>query len=248
MKRVVEICCGGLEDAIIAEKAGADQIELNNATYLDGLTPSLGTIKMVLEHCSIPVIAMVRPRPGGFHYNEYEFKTMLADVESMVDYDLDGIVFGCLDENGDIDRDKNKRLIDIIHANGKDAVFHKAFDCVRDPYKSIEMLIDLGVKRILTCGLKPTAIEGIDLLAELQDKYGKEIEILIGDGVMSTEDVKVVIEKTGVRQYHDICTTWRRDPTTIGNVSFSYAQPPNEERYNIVDYDKIVEFVKAVKG
>lgn len=40
-----------VEYAIIAEKAGAHRIELNNATYLGGLTPSLGTIELVVENC-----------------------------------------------------------------------------------------------------------------------------------------------------------------------------------------------------
>ena len=33
MKRIVEICCGSLEDAVIAQRAGADRIELNNAVF-----------------------------------------------------------------------------------------------------------------------------------------------------------------------------------------------------------------------
>lgn len=248
MERIAEIVCGSLEDALNAEKAGADRIELNNAMYLHGLTPSFGTIKLVVEQCNIPVVVMVRPRPGGFYYNDYEFNTMLADIEYMMEYNIEGVVFGCLDENGNIDKEKNKQIMDILNKHNKDGIFHRAFDCVTDPYESIETLIDLGFKRVLTTGLKATAVEGVDLLAKLQQKYGDKIEILVGDGVMKPSDCNFLINKTNVHQFHSPSTTWRDDPTTISeNVSFGFAEPPHEAAYNIVDYDETVEFVKAVK-
>lgn len=248
MVRIAEICCGSLEDAIIAEKAGADRIELTNATFLYGLTPSIGTVKSVVEQCKVPVVVIARPRPGGFYYNEYEFNTMLADIEAMVKYDIEGVLFGCLDADGNIDIEKNKELVETIHKHHKDAVFHRAFDCVKDPYKSIELLIELGVKRVLTCGLKPRALDGLDLLIDLEEKYGKEIDIIVGDGIMNHEDFQYFIDHTNITQYHDVCTGWRKDPTTIGNVSYSFASPPHHEDYNLIDYKKAIKFVNTIKG
>ncbi|WP_082692890.1 copper homeostasis protein CutC [Bacillus sp. FJAT-29814] len=246
MERMAEICCGSLEDALTAQRAGADRIELNNAMFLYGLTPSIGTVKLVVENCHIPIVAMVRPRPGGFFYNDDEFRTILADIEALADFDIEGIVFGCLDQDGNIDKDKNQAIVDMIHKYNKDAIFHRAFDCVKDPYQSMEELIDMGVKRVLTSGLKSTAMEGIDLLAELQHKYGEKIEILAGGGVNATNSSSLM-NKTGILQYHSSCKNWRRDPTTIGNVSFAFAEPPHQEDYNLVDYNAAVKFVKALK-
>ncbi|MDY0409282.1 copper homeostasis protein CutC [Virgibacillus soli] len=246
MNSVAEICCGSLEDSLNAQKAGADRIELNNAMYLYGLTPSLGTIELVVEYCHIPIVAMARPRPGGFHYNEYEFDTIRKDVESMLAYDIEGVAFGCLDEAGNIDVKKNQEIIDIIHKHNKDAIFHRAFDAVKDPYQSIELLIDLGVKRVLTSGLQPSAVDGVPLLAELQGKYGDRIEILAGGGIDAANCAHIK-NKTGIQQYHSSCKTWRKDPTTIGNVSFAFAEPPHQEDYNIVGYNKAISFVNAVK-
>ncbi|MFT4413755.1 copper homeostasis protein CutC [Fredinandcohnia humi] len=247
MKRIAEICCGSLEDALHAEKAGADRIELNNAMYLFGLTPSIGTIQRVVNNCTIPIVVMVRPRPGGFFYNEYEFRTMLSDIEALMDFTIEGVAFGCLDENCNIDIEKNKKIIEMIHKNKKDAVFHRAFDCVQDPYKSIEVLIDLGVKRVLTSGLKNTAWEGMELLTKLQDKYGEKIEIVAGGGV-NASNASDLIHKTGVLQYHSSCKNWRKDPTTISNVSFAFAEHPHQEDYNVVDFYQATRFVKAIKN
>ena len=45
----VEVCAGSIADCQIAERAGADRIELNSALFLGGLTPSIGTLQKVLE-------------------------------------------------------------------------------------------------------------------------------------------------------------------------------------------------------
>ncbi|MEH7387317.1 copper homeostasis protein CutC [Bacillus sp. JJ1521] len=247
MKRIAEICCGSLEDALNAQKAGADRIELNNAMYLLGLTPSIGTIQQVVANCTIPIVVMVRPRPGGFLYNEFEFRTMISDIEAILDYNIEGIAFGCLDENCNIDIEKNREIIDIIHSNNKDAVFHRAFDCVKDPFQSLEVLIDLGVKRVLTSGLKSTATEGKEILTKLQHEYGDKIEILAGGGV-NASNISNLMNETGILQYHSSCKNWRRDPTTISNVSFSFAGNPHQEDYNIVDFSKAINFVNAIKN
>ncbi|MCG4878404.1 hypothetical protein L0N00_18400, partial [Eggerthella lenta] len=68
----------------------------------------------------------------------------------------------------------------------KEAVFHRAYDCVKDPYASIEILINLGIDRLLTSGLRAKAADGKDLIKKLQTKYGDKIEILAGSGINST--------------------------------------------------------------
>jgi copper homeostasis protein len=247
MKKILEVCCGSLEDSLIAESSGADRIELNNATYLDGLTPSIGTVELVLENCNIPVVVMVRPRAGGFNYNDSDFETMVRDVEILMKYDIEGLAFGCLDKNFDIDVKKNQRIVDIISKNNKIAVFHKAFDATKDPFKSMEILIDMGVKRVLTSGLDSSAIQGAELISKLQKQYGSRIEILVGGGV---NDLNVIDlnTKTEVNQYHSSCKTWEEDPTTISNkISFAFADKPHESDYNLVSAIKVKNLVKVLK-
>ena len=77
MKNVlIEVCCGSAEDVQIAAAAGADRVELNSALFLGGLTPSMGAMETARQ-VDIPIMAMVRPREGGFCYSETEFRTML---------------------------------------------------------------------------------------------------------------------------------------------------------------------------
>ena len=70
MKTILEICCATLYDVQAAAKAGADRLELNSAFYLGGLTPSLGVVRLAKKTCDLPMVAMVRPRGGGFCYTE----------------------------------------------------------------------------------------------------------------------------------------------------------------------------------
>ncbi|WP_130805806.1 copper homeostasis protein CutC [Senegalia massiliensis] len=247
MKRKIEVCCDSLEDVIISERAGADRVELNNSMHLGGLTPSIGTIKLVSERCVIPTIVMARPRGAGFCYNDYQYDTMVEDIEEMMKYNISGVAFGCLTKNKEIDIEKNKKIIEILKKNDKEVVFHRAFDCVVDPYKSIEILIDLGVDRILTSGLASKAVEGVELLKELQEKYGQKIEILAGSGV-NESNAKYIMDQTGINQYHSSCKTWEIDPTTIGHdVSYAYANSPHENEYNVVRYERVKELVDIVK-
>ena len=246
-KIITEICCGSLEDAINAEKAGVDRIELNNAMTVSGLTPSIGTLQEVLETCKIPVVAMARPRPGGFCYNEHDFKVMITDIKRMCQFDIEGVAFGCLNADGTIDEEKTRKIVEILKSNHKDAIFHRAFDSVRDPIMSIEILIELGVKRVLTSGLYKKAIDGIKVLKILQEKYGDKIEIVAGGGI-TPENLETLFEATRITQYHNSSMGWRVDPTTMTDkMSFAFMDAPYEKSYNFVDPDKARKFVLKAK-
>ena len=109
---------------------------------------------------------MVRPRGAGFCYTEIETEQMFADARILMEQGSDGLAFGFLTEDGRIHSEKTSRMIQLIHAYQGEAVFHRAFDCVAEPYEAIEELIRLGADRILTSGLKETAIPLVCLPAE----------------------------------------------------------------------------------
>ena len=89
-----------MDDAGEAEAGGADRIELGSAASVGGLTPSLGAVIEVKRRTNVPVLAMVRPREGGFCYSNDEFLAMLRDTEQLLAQDVDGISFGILREDG----------------------------------------------------------------------------------------------------------------------------------------------------
>ncbi len=247
MKPIVEICCGSYYDAKQAFSGGAERIELNTALMLGGLTPTVSTLTMVKEEMpELKVIAMVRPRGAGFCYSTEDFKVMEAECRKLVENGADGIAFGCLKEDASLDQDKMKRMLDIIKGAGKEAVFHRAFDCSSNPFKTTEQLIAMGVDRILTSGLKPKAMDGWELLKELKELYGSQIQILAGSGV-NASNARSLMDKTGLDQVHSSCKDWLTDPTTVQNgVSYSIASGEQELCYDVVSADLVRKLLASV--
>ena len=226
-------------DVKTAYENGADRVELNSALYLGGLTPSLANLICAKEQCEIPVVAMVRPRGGGFCYSAEEYQTMILDTKLLLEHGADGIAFGFLKEDQTLDTERTKEVIYLIHEQGREAVFHRAFDCVADQKKTIEQLIGLGADRILTSGGAPDVWSGRERLKQLQKEYGSEIEILAGSGV-NENNVRELMTYTGVHQVHSSCRVWKKDITTSNEyVDFSYAGIQEKNQYEVVDAAKV---------
>lgn len=243
---MLEICCGSYYDGVQAEAGGAERIELNSGLHLGGLTPSMGTLELVKENCRLKVIAMVRPRGGGFCYSKEDFEVMKRDAGLLLKRGAAGIAFGCLNQDAAINRSQNEALISIIHSLGGEAVFHRAFDCTENPCKSMELLISMGVDRVLTSGHKPKAPEGASLLKKLQAAYGEEIEILAGSGINASNAARLMKE-TGIIQVHSSCKDWITDPTTeINSVSYAFADWPREGAYDVVSAKQVRELIESM--
>ena len=246
MKRdLFEVCAGSVQDCINAQLGGADRVELNSALHLGGLTPSLAMLKLVKEKTSLKVICMDRPRAAGFCYDDVEIETMFEDAKILLENGADGISFGFLNFDATINMTETKKMVELIHQYQKEAVFHRAFDCVDDPMHAIKQLIDCGVDRILTSGLQPTAMQGASVLEKLQSEFGNQIELLAGSGI-NANNIRALKEQTGLHQFHGSCKEWCKDPTTtVGNVSYAYHE---SDDYDCVSLEKVKSIVQELRG
>lgn len=221
-----EVCCGSYSDAAAAERGGASRVELNSALSLGGLTPDIGGVYRCKEELKIRVIAMLRPRVGGFCYTKEEYKTMRKTAECLLSAGADGLAFGFLTEKREIDVERTGEITELAHSLGKEAVFHRAFDCTNSFGAAADQLIASGVDRILTSGGERTALLGWECLRKLEESVGSRIQILAGSGVRSA-NVAELLEKTGVRQVHSSCRGYVEDRTARGNgVAFDCEGAP----------------------
>ena len=195
----LEICIDSFDGMIGAFFGGADRVEICSALTLDGLTPSAGLVDICCEYEDIEKFVMVRPRPGHFTYDDFEIGQMKATIMAFKNKSIDGFVLGVLDSYGHLDIETMKELVYLAYP--KKVVLHRAFDYSIDGEEKIEELIKMGVDRILTSGKKPKAIEGVDLIRDLQEKYGDRIEIMAGSGV-THENIREIYEKTGIENFH----------------------------------------------
>ena len=246
MKRdLFEVCAGSVQDCINAQLGGADRVELNSALHLGGLTPSLAMLRLVKEKTSLKVVCMDRPRAAGFCYDDVEIETMFEDAKILLENGADGISFGFLNSDATINETETKKMVELIHQYQKEAVFHRAFDCVDDPMHAIKQLIDCGVDRILTSGLQPTALQGSSVIAKLQSEFGNQIELLAGSGI-NANNIRTLKEQTGIHQFHGSCKEWCKDPTTtVGNVSYAYHE---SDDYDCVSLEKVKSIVQELRG
>ena len=124
---------------------------------------------------------------------------MAMDIDLCRDLGVDGVVFGCLTAEGDIDLAANEYL--MSHAKGMSVTFHRAFDRCREPEKALEQLIALGFERVLTSGQQPTAEKGIPLLQRLNQLTNGRIKIMAGCGV-NEKNIARIRQETAVPAFH----------------------------------------------
>ena len=179
----LEICTNSYQSAVNAQKAGADRIELCAELSVGGITPSFGLLEKISKEITIPVHVLIRPRSGDFCYTDDEFEIMKSDIQICKEFGFSGIVSGILNHDNSIDIQRTKELIEL--SKPLSFTFHRAFDCVTNPKKSLQQLIDLKVDRILTSGLQEKAEQSIKLLKELQKIAQNKLIILPGSGINS---------------------------------------------------------------
>lgn len=197
---LVEICSNSVESCLAAQEGGADCVELCAGIPEGGTTPSYGemiTARDLLTDTRLNII--IRPRGGDFLYSPLEIKIMLEDIEMARVIGANGVVFGCLTPDGDIDVPTMRKLMDT--SEGLSVTFHRAFDVCRDPRKALEQLIELGCDRILTSGQQPNAEAGIPLLKELNKQAAQRIILLAGCGINETNIRRIAME-TGIGEFH----------------------------------------------
>ena len=195
----IEICLEDAESVIRAQEGGADRVEFCQDLFEGGTTPSLGAFLTARRHTTIPINVMIRPRGGDFCYSDVEFETMLEDVRVFKENGANGVVFGILNPDGTIDRERSEKIIEA--ARPLSVTFHRAFDMTKDLFSSLSTLIDMGVDRVLTSGGEPTVMEGIMNLEKLVEKAGDRIIVMPGCGI-SESNFSYLKDKVKAKEYH----------------------------------------------
>lgn len=230
---LLEICCYGVEDALIAEQHGADRIEFCAAPKEGGLTPSFGALQAVREAMTIPVHPIVRPRGGDFCYRDDEFQVLLADIARVRELGFPGVVTGVLNEDGEVDV---ARMAQIMRAaEGMAVTFHRAFDMCANPHQTVEILAQSGVARILTSGQQATAEKGVSLITELNALPGVPI-IMAGAGVRP--DNLELFLRAGVKEVHSSAGRWTASPMRYRNSGLSMSSDASADEYARYGVDK----------
>lgn len=199
-KLIFEACVETFEEAILAEKNGANRLELCSRLDLDGLTPDVELIKKVMEKVSIPVKVMIRPRAGGFVYSASEIEEMKDSVRFCKKMKVQEVVFGILDEDNELNLEQIQMLAKLSSPLG--VTIHKAIDQTPDLLQSVsELSLIENITSILSSGGAPTATEGSEMLKKMILLAGNSLKI-IPAGSVTNQNISTIHQLIGAAEYH----------------------------------------------
>jgi copper homeostasis protein len=227
----LEIPVFSADDAVAAARFGADRLELCASYSEGGVTPGAGLLNVIKQLVNIPVFVMLRPTGGHFNYSELDLTVMAEELKVLKAAGADGFVFGVLKADTSVNTEACETLIDL--AGDLPCTFHRAFDEVKDPFKALQELKELGFRRILTSGQQPGVEEGMALLKELLHRAENDIIIMPGGG-MKPGLIKPLHENGGLKEVHASCR--KRD---VG-------EDASNQKRSMIDSSIIAQFKKEI--
>lgn len=241
-KYLLEICCYSLEDVITAEEGNAQRVELCNGYAVGGTTPSLGCLTLSKLMCKIPVYVMIRPRGGDFVYSALEKKVMLNDIILALENGANGIVFGALNEDGSIDKDFCKHVIE--RCDGMPTTFHRAIDLCTNTMEAIDFLASSGIENILTSGGEVKAEQGIAQIKLMHQIANNGIHIMAGSGV-NAENI-LTYANLGLNHFHSSASVIHSKSNINDKLAFNASLKNNE--ISMVSKSKVEDMVRVLNS
>jgi len=184
----IELCASTLKALRLAKKYEFDRVEICQNLEQGGMTPSPGMIEYALA-LGLEVHVLIRPRPGGFFYDDDEIEIMLRDIRECKAMGAHGVVVGAYGSDGWINRAALEKM--KSQASGLQITFHRAFDDLTRFEKGMDKLIDLEFDRILTSGLARNVDLGFDHLKSMKEYAQGRIEVMCGGGVNASNAVRI---------------------------------------------------------
>ncbi len=245
---ILEICANSVESCMEAQKGGAHRVELCAGIPEGGTTPSYGDIVMARELLNIDLFVIIRPRGGDFLYSPLEHEIMLRDIAVSKELGVDGVVFGCLTADGEVDMERNRELVEA--AEGMSVTFHRAFDMCRAPFESLEKIINLGINRVLTSGQQPKAEAGTGLIKELLQVANNRVIIMPGGGI-NNQNITKIAGETGAREFHfsarraiESGMKFRNPTVKMGGTTIEV----NEYEKEVTQAEQVALALRSLKG
>jgi copper homeostasis protein len=235
-KTSLEICVDNVESIDTVNKIGVESIELCSSLALGGISPTLSLLDYAFKNTTIPIQAMVRPRPGNFNYSEAELNACINEISLMKQFNISGIVFGALTDDNKVDINACKKIYSIAHQLNLELTFHRAVDMTLNYEEAIEQIIEIGFTRILTSGHTDNVEKGIETLAEMQSKHGSQIQIMAGGGVKSSNIE--LLQQANLKYIH--CSA---SMSKIDKTNYKLGQNSSDLSYQITDN----ELLKTIK-
>ena len=127
---------------------------------------------------------------------------MQQDILHASQSGADGVVFGLLDQDAEIDQARTRQLIES--ARPMAVTFHRAIDMARDLERAFTDILATGADRVLTSGGAQTALLGAERIANLvriAAQAATPTELMVCGGVRA-HNVGEIARLTSATQFH----------------------------------------------
>jgi len=214
IKPILEIIVCAVEDAVAAERGGANRLEIISHYEAGGLTPSFDLVRKITSTVKIPARVMLRESAPFVVTDEGEIGRLLNAARAFSQLPVDGLVLGFLKEapgGVGIDHDLVSRV--LACAPNLKVTFHRAFEELPNPIGAIgELKRHPQIDCVLSRG--PARAHGgygeawaaplgrpFDRIAEWERAARPEIRMLLGGGI-DRDAVKIFCKASPVRAFH----------------------------------------------
>src|SRR5215475_9133434 len=203
LSHILEIIVCTVEDAVAAERGGADRLEIISHYEAGGLTPSFDLVREITSTVKIPARVMLRESESFVVTDEEEIERLRDAARAFARLPVDGLVLGFLKEapgGRSVDHDLVSRV--LACAPSLKATFHRAFEALPDPTGAIGELkrhpqIDCALSR----GKGEAWAAELDRFVEWDLAARPEIRMLVGGGT-DKEAVKIFCKASLIRAFH----------------------------------------------
>ncbi|MEZ5097088.1 MAG: copper homeostasis protein CutC [Nocardioides sp.] len=199
---LLEVAVTQVRDVAGAVDGGADRMALVVGGDTGGLSPDLPVAAAVLREsrqCGVPVRVTLRLNEG-YTTTGGEFMRLVGLAEEYVALGAEGVVFGFLDANLEVDVETCAALARALP--GVPWTFHRAIDATLDLRRSFRAVVNLpGLTAIRSAGSPQGLSVGYDDLLALAQGDPDVARLLMPAGGLVAEQVPW-FARAGVRQFH----------------------------------------------
>lgn len=195
---LLEVAVHHAQDAVGAQHGGADRLALVAPGETAGLSPEVAAASAVLRATDLPVRVMLRLN-DGYSTTGGEFTRLVGLAEEYVGLGAEGVVFGFLDADLEVDVETCEALAHALP--GVPWTFHEAIDATLDLRRSWRRVTDLPHLTAVRSGGSPQGLShGYDDLLALASGDADVARLLMPAGGLLAEHVPW-FRRAGVTQF-----------------------------------------------
>jgi copper homeostasis protein len=212
---ILEVIACSVEDAIDAEVAGADRLEVIRDLESGGYTPSLDLVREIRDTVGLPLRVMLREEACYGLTEVITVEKLCCVANELNGMKLDGVVLGFL-RSRDVDVELTQKILGC--APDLKATFHHAFEDAKDKTAAIRAIKRIPqIDKILSHGGYGSPAVRVENLREYARLAGPEIQILAG-GRVDLEMIRELRMSTPIREFHVGSAARKNGQVSLGRV------------------------------